>query len=88
MIRLHVALFGLATLLVLASAAPARAQDVTLPPSGDNQKCTAIQHIGPATDDGRQFRSHHRLWLHYSPGREDRPHRALVNGRRDQDLEW
>jgi len=49
MIRLHPAWFGLATLLVLAPAAPARAQDVTLPPSGDNEKCTVVQHIGPAS---------------------------------------
>jgi hypothetical protein len=45
--RLRPALF--ACLLILASTAPASAQDVTLPTSGDNQKCTVVQHIGPAT---------------------------------------
>ena len=49
MTRLSRASLGLAALIVLAPAAPAAAQGVTLPPSGDNQKCTVIQHIGPAT---------------------------------------
>lgn len=33
----------------LAAGAPVLAQDISLPPSGDNQKCTIVQHIGLAT---------------------------------------
>jgi hypothetical protein len=36
----------LAALALLALAPPARAKDVTLPPSGDNQVCSATQGIG------------------------------------------
>jgi len=35
--------------LLTALASPALSQNVTLPPSGDNQKATVIQHIGPVT---------------------------------------
>lgn len=35
--------------LLTALASPALSQSVTLPPSGDNQKATVIQHIGPVT---------------------------------------
>jgi tetratricopeptide (TPR) repeat protein len=45
---------SLAVLTMLAAAAfaaavPAAAQDISLPPSGDNQKCSITQHIGLAT---------------------------------------
>ncbi|HEV8121401.1 MAG TPA: DUF2911 domain-containing protein [Candidatus Polarisedimenticolia bacterium] len=39
----------LAVLLALAQSAPARAQGVTLPPSGDNEKCVITQYLGPAS---------------------------------------
>ena len=39
----------LIAVLALAFAVPAAAQSVTLPPSGDNQKSTIIQHLGLAT---------------------------------------
>jgi len=35
--------------VALAFSAPAAAQGVSLPPSGDNQKCSITQHIGLAT---------------------------------------
>jgi tetratricopeptide (TPR) repeat protein len=38
-----------AALAALALAAPAAAQSISLPPSGDNQKSTITQHIGLAT---------------------------------------
>jgi tetratricopeptide (TPR) repeat protein len=40
---------GLAALLALLPASPARAQGVTLPPSGDNQKAVVTQYMGPAS---------------------------------------
>lgn len=45
----RVTLALLFTVLLLLIAAPAAAQGVTLPPSGDNQKCSITQHLGPAT---------------------------------------
>lgn len=44
----HSVLFGLAgAVLTGALSSAVLAQSVTLPPSGDNQKATVIQHIGP-----------------------------------------
>ena len=40
---------GLAALLSLLPATPARAQGVTLPPSGDNEKAVVTQYMGPAS---------------------------------------
>lgn len=45
-IRLSILLLSLS---LLGSVRVARAQDVTTPPSGDNQKCSVIQGIGLAT---------------------------------------
>jgi len=39
----------LAALAALAFTAPAAGQGISLPPSGDNQKCSITQHIGLAT---------------------------------------
>jgi tetratricopeptide (TPR) repeat protein len=41
--------YSLAVLIGLALASPAGAQDVTLPPSGDNQKAAVTQFMGPAS---------------------------------------
>lgn len=41
--------YPFAVLIGLALASPAGAQDVTLPPSGDNQKATVTQFMGPAS---------------------------------------
>ncbi|HKQ97795.1 MAG TPA: DUF2911 domain-containing protein, partial [Candidatus Polarisedimenticolia bacterium] len=38
-----------AAFVLLIAAVPASAQGVTLPPSGDNQKSTVVQHLGIAT---------------------------------------
>jgi hypothetical protein len=40
---------SLVAVTALAVAAPAAAQSISLPPSGDNQKCSITQHIGLAT---------------------------------------
>jgi hypothetical protein len=45
--RLFVPFF--VVLVALAGAAPASAQSISLPPSGDNQKCSITQHIGLVT---------------------------------------
>lgn len=39
----------LTAVMLLLVAAPAAAQGVSLPPSGDNQKCSITQHLGLAT---------------------------------------
>ncbi|HZN05055.1 MAG TPA: DUF2911 domain-containing protein [Candidatus Polarisedimenticolia bacterium] len=49
MFRMSRASFLLAALLALAPATPAGAQDVTLPPSGDNQKAAVTQFMGIAS---------------------------------------
>lgn len=50
MFRIHRARAALALAAALAGAAlPASAKEITLPPSGDNQPCTVIQHVGLAT---------------------------------------
>jgi hypothetical protein len=50
MLRKHlIAVPAFAAILALASAVPARAQGVTLPPSGDNQKSVITQYLGPAS---------------------------------------
>jgi hypothetical protein len=49
MSRNHSSVLFLITAAALAFAAPAAAQSISLPPSGDNQKCSITQHIGLTT---------------------------------------
>jgi len=47
--RFGLAALGLAALLALLPAAPALAQGLTLPPSGDNERAIVTQYMGPVS---------------------------------------